>query len=176
MLTIAMAVMFQASEVRAAEPLPAEAVVVADAPVAASPAVVVNPVVVPPVEVEAKPAWWLNIVETVLNYFWEFLGSALFVWALKKAGDRKALADAIRALEGGVNEAWYSFVKDLKSKAESGGKLTKDEKTQARMLARQKAKEIASKSGKKVLMALGEAGLNAIIEKILRKNKAKVAG
>lgn len=179
MLAIAMTLVLGAGEVRAAEPVPVEV----EAAISAVEAVVASPAVVAaaPAEAEAEvdapaadvdPPWYLDLVEKGLNWFWEILAAAIFGYALKKAGDHKALAAAIRALEAGVNDAWYTVVKDLKSKA-SDGKLTKEEKANARMVARVKAKEVATGAGKKVLVALGEAGMNAIIEKIIRRVKTK---
>ena len=179
-LAIAMMLALGAGEVRAAEPVAAEAVVVAEEVVVASPAVAVEPAVVasevvvaaPVPAADVDPPWYLGSVEKVLNYFWEILSSVVFVYLLKKAGDRSSLAAAFRALEAGVNDVWYTVVKDLKKKA-SDGKLTKEEKANARMVARVKAKEVATGAGRKVLIALGEAGMNAIIEKIIRRVKSK---
>ena len=177
MLAIAMMLALGAGEVRAAEPVAAEAAVVAEEVVVApAPAAVEAEAVVgasaPAADVD--PPWYLGLVEKGLNYFWEILATFIFGYALKKAGDNKALAAAVRALEAGVNDAWYTVVKDLKSKAQDG-KLTKEEKANARMVARVKAKEVATGAGKKVLIALGEAGMNAIIEKIIRRVKSKSA-
>lgn len=177
MLAIAMMLALGAGEVRAAEPVAAEAVVAAEETVVASPATVVAPEVVadaPAPAADVDPPWYLDLVEKGLNWFWEILATAIFGYALKKAGDRSSLAAAIRALEAGVNDAWYTVVKDLKSKA-TDGKLTKEEKANARMVARVKAKEVATGAGKKVLVALGEAGMNAIIEKIIRRVKSKTS-
>ena len=180
MLSLVMAVMFQAVEVRAAEPLPEAAVVVVDDVVAApvAPAVPAAAVAVAAVAVETPapaadvdPPWYLEMVETVLNYIWEIIGALVFGWLYKKAGEKQAYKEAIRALEAGVNDVWYTVVKDLKDKAQDG-KLSKDEKANARLVAREKAKEVATKAGKKILASLGTAGMNALMEKIIRRNKA----
>lgn len=122
--------------------------------------------------VEASAPWWLDIAETALNHLWKLIVPLGFAWLLKKAHDKDALKAAIRALEGGVNDAWVNFVSELKKKA-SDGKLTSAEKEEARTWAKNKAMEIATGSGKRVLVALGRLGLNALIEKIVRRNKSE---
>ena len=115
--------------------------------------------------------WWADLAETGLNYLWKLIIPIGFAWLLKKAHDSEALKDAIRALEAGVNDAWVHFVRDLKKKA-ADGKLSEDEKIAARDWAKNKALEIAGTSGRKVLAGFGQLGIDALIEKIVRKNKA----
>lgn len=128
---------------------------------------------VPAAEVVEAPApWWLDIAETALNYLWKLIVPLGFAWLVKKVHDKEALKAAIRALEAGVNDAWVNFVSDLKKKA-SDGKLTADEKREARTWAKNMALSIAKGSGKKVLVSLGQLGLDALIEKIVRRNKSE---
>lgn len=122
-------------------------------------------------EVVGAAPLWLDLAETGLNYLWKLAIPAFFIWILKKVGDKEALASAIRSVEAGVTDAWVNLVRDLKAKA-SDGKLTSDEKEEAATWARNKAMEIAKGPGKKVLVALGELGMNALIEKIVAKKKA----
>lgn len=122
--------------------------------------------------VEGSAPWWLDIAETALNYLWKLIVPLGFAWIVKKVHDKEALKAAIRALEAGVNDAWVHFVSDLKKKAEDG-KLTAAEKVDARTWAKNKAMEIATGSGKRVLVSLGQLGLNALIEKIVRRNKSE---
>lgn len=121
--------------------------------------------------VEDGAVWWLGMAESGLNWLWKITIPAFFVWLIKKAGDSEALKNALRALEAGVNDAWVHFVKDLKIKAKDG-KLTPDEKVAARDWATNKARDIASGPGKKVLLALGRMGVDSLIEKIVARKKA----
>lgn len=115
--------------------------------------------------------WWLDLAEQALNYLWKLIIPVAFAWLLKKAHDKEALQSAIRALEAGVTDAWVNFVRELKAKAQDG-KLSAEEKKEAATWARNKAMEIAKGPGKRVLVSLGELGMNALIEKIVKKNKA----
>ena len=122
-------------------------------------------------EVVSAAPWYLDLAETGLNYLWKLIIPLGFAWLIKKAHDSEALKNAIRALEAGVNDAWVHFVRDLKKKA-ADGKLSDEEKENARTWAKNKAMEIASGAGKKVLSGFGQLGIDALIEKIVRKNKS----
>lgn len=120
---------------------------------------------------ESSP-WWLDTAEVGLNWLWKLAIPAFFAWLIKKTGDSEAMKDALRSVEIAVNDAWVNLVRDLKAKA-ADGKLTKDEKEQARAWARNKAMEIAKGPGKKVLSALGQMGVDALIEKAVKRSKAE---
>lgn len=143
----------------------------AEPPPAEEPAVVAvaGEVATPSPAVE-KPIW-LDFAATVLTAIGQGVLAIFLAWVLKKARDNLVMQDAVRALGAGVDDAWVNFVKELKDKA-SDGKLTPEEKGEARAWALNKAKEVVSGSGRRLLESMGGMAINALISKIVRKRKS----
>lgn len=119
---------------------------------------------------------WLTFIFS-FEFVWKALVTvvgALLAWGAKhgvqKAGEDKAKADAVLALEAGVNQAWEEFVKNAREAAKDG-KLTKSEKESARNLAIQHAKAVAAGPGLKMLNTWGRPVLDSLIKKIVNKFK-----
>ena len=102
--------------------------------------------------------------------------TALLAWAFKifrgKVEDNQAKREAVDALEVGVTQAYHDLVKRFKEHS-ADGKLTKDEKKQCREYAMQKAKEVATVAGRKVLEAWGREMLETLVEKIVLRRKTQ---
>lgn len=83
------------------------------------------------------------------------------------------IEDEVReALELGVQGAWDGIVRDLKKKAEDG-KLTKQEKLDARELAKSLALQVAKGPALNALKALAPQALDSLISLIVQRRKAK---
>ena len=95
-----------------------------------------------------------------------------FAWwraRARRAGDER-YSQAVEALETGVQEAWERFGRAWKA-AHSDGKLTDDERTRLRTVAREAAVEVGRDSGVDVAAALGKRAIGGLIRKIVERRK-----
>ena len=92
-----------------------------------------------------------------------------FVKGLKWIKDKK-LVVAAQSLEAGVEAVYQTYIKGLKAGREDG-KLTEDEKSYARDLAIQKAKEFAAEEGVDLLKVYGAMYLPVLVEKLVKRSK-----
>jgi hypothetical protein len=81
-----------------------------------------------------------------------------------------AKADALDAMYAGVVET-YDWVKDRKAK--NGGKLTEDDRAEARKMALVKAKEVATGPGLKVITETALPTIRSWIETFVTQAKKK---
>ncbi len=98
---------------------------------------------------------------------------ATFVWGLVQRWDKIAawkLAKAMACLEAGVQSAYDSYVRAIKLASEDG-KLTDEERKQARQIAIDAAKAYATTYGIDLVKELGAEMLPVLIEKVISKLK-----
>ncbi len=79
-------------------------------------------------------------------------------------------AKAVGALEVGVHEAWERFGRAWKG-AHSDGKLTDEERTRLRTVAREVAVEVGREKGIDVISALGRRAISGLIRRIVERRK-----
>jgi len=120
---------------------------------------------------------WEQVLETALPLILKGIGVLLglgLTWlvakVIKKFNLNEAEQNAIEALAAGVNDVYLNYVKDLKAKAEDG-KLTDEEKKAAKTMAINKAKQLASGSGKKLIATMAEERLGTWVDKLVNKAK-----
>lgn len=87
---------------------------------------------------------------------------------VKKDGQ---LDDLLHFVEAGVNETWESFARDIKEKAHDG-KLTREERREARLKARRFAIEKAKDEGIELVERMGSAALDNWIKRIVQEKKS----
>lgn len=87
---------------------------------------------------------------------------------VKKDGQ---LDELLHFVEAGVNETWESFARDIKQKA-SDGKLTRQERREARLKARQFAIEKAKDEGIELVERMGSTALDNWIKRIVQEKKS----
>lgn len=110
----------------------------------------------------------LAMLGTVLGALWAFFRSTEWFGRLH----RRRFNEALQALEAGVELTYRTYVQAIKE-ARADGKLTEDEKRQARRLAREAAVEFGRSRGIDVLKELGEAYLELWIAKLVKKLKRR---
>lgn len=117
--------------------------------------------------------WWEPILGVVLKVVGTLLAAGI-TWLvgklISKINATETEKEALNCLADGVTQTYYDFVKLAKSAA-SDGKLTEAEKTEARNLAIQKAKELATGKAKDLLVQAGTERLNTWIERLLAAKK-----
>lgn len=87
---------------------------------------------------------------------------------VKKDGQ---LDELLHFVEAGVNETWESFARDIKQKA-SDGKLTRQERREARLKARQFAIDKAKDEGIELVERMGSTALDNWIKRIVQEKKS----
>lgn len=102
------------------------------------------------------------------------IGAVLaLIWGFIKAKDvikNKTVQIALEGLELGVEEAWQTYVKALKA-ANEDGKLTDEERKNARELAISVAKEYCKTKGVDLLKAFAKEYIPVIIKKLVDQRK-----
>lgn len=81
--------------------------------------------------------------------------------------------ELLHFVETGVNECYEVFVRDIKAKADDG-KLTREERMQARSKARSYAIQKAKLEGVDLVARMGSAALDNWIKRIVDEKKAAV--
>lgn len=110
----------------------------------------------------------LTVLGTVLGGAWTFFKSTeLYSRVRQKKAD-----GAVEALEAGVELTYRTYVGAIKE-ARADGRLTEDEKRQARLLAREAAIEFGRSRGVDVLSEVGEDYVDLWIAKLVKKLKTK---
>lgn len=99
------------------------------------------------------------------------VAAAVWSWARVKAEKELDINDKIlRSLEYGVQQAWELYVREKKAE---GRKLSKQERKEAKNVAKRLATEAASAQGVDLEAELGgQKGLEAEIENVVRLQKA----
>ena len=98
------------------------------------------------------------------------------LWAGFKASDRyqrwqlRRYQKALLALESGVERTYQSYVKAIKA-GRSDGRLTEEEKSRARSMARMRAMKLAREEGIDLIRTIGEDYLDLWISRIIGKKK-----
>jgi len=99
------------------------------------------------------------------------------VWTFFKTSDwyvrlrRRRFDRALLALEAGVQQTYESYVHAIREGREDGS-LTREERRQAREIARQTAIEFGKTRGIDVLRELGEEYVDLWIARLVRRSKA----
>lgn len=83
------------------------------------------------------------------------------------------LDELLEFVETGVNETYETFVRDIKEKADDG-KLTREERMQARGKARSFAIQKAKLEGVDLVARMGSAALDNWIKRIVDEKKAMI--
>lgn len=115
--------------------------------------------------------------------FWGLLATGVasfWAWAQRKAGierkEQTTLNKALSFLEAGVSQTYEGFVRARK-KAAADGKLTDEERAEARRMAVETAKTYALENGLDLIQVLGgEALLSVTLEKVLGSLKQTASG
>lgn len=92
------------------------------------------------------------------------------LFALAEKRGWKVEDEVREALELGVQGAWDTLVRDLKAKAQDG-KLSPEEKAEARALAKKLALDVAKGPALAVLKAIAPQALNSLISLIVQRRK-----
>lgn len=132
--------------------------------------------VTPPAAEPATSMIWtvlLAVISGILAILGGFI-SSFFSWIKTKVGQTEAEQKAVDALSVGVTEAYNNFVK-LAKDASADGKLTEEEKKQARQFAIDTAKRIAVGPAKDLLFAWGQPKLENIVQQLVAKMKGAPA-
>jgi hypothetical protein len=126
-------------------------------------------------ETAATAPWWVDVGEVAVNWLMKALLALFFGYLMKKAHDNVAMQEAVTALEGGVQDAWVRFVKDLK-KGLTDGKWDDEEKAKARTWAYEEALKIAKGPGRRLLISWAKPYVDSLISKIVDRRKGDKAG
>lgn len=110
----------------------------------------------------------LTVLGAVLGGAWTFFKSTELYSRIR----RQKAVGAIEALEAGVELTYRTYVEAIKE-ARADGRLTEDEKRQARQLAREAAIEFGRGRGVDVLNEVGEDYVDLWIAKLVKKLKTK---
>lgn len=129
--------------------------------------------VVPETEVAESIPWYFRYIDLLMKAVLTALGTGL-LWVMKKwFSDYKATTvyrEAIEALEIGWNKTQEQFVVWTK-RAAADGKLTADERAEARQMALDFAQASASGQARVLLATWGQDKVAALLAKITGKNK-----
>jgi len=105
------------------------------------------------------------------------LGTVLAgVWSLFKSTElyarlhRRRCERALLALEAGVMNTYETYVREIKASREDG-KLTSEERREARRRAKNYALDLARSEGLDIARELGHTYLDAWLERLVRKLK-----
>ena len=113
--------------------------------------------------------------ETLEPHILEFIVLALGVsiaWMTRKGWLQKELGEELKLdVQGAVTSVYHEYVKAKKA-ANEDGKLTDDEKKEARTLALTKLKDIGSEKGMDYAKKYGVPALLGLVEKYVTANKA----
>lgn len=108
----------------------------------------------------------LTLVGAVVGSVWTLLKSSAWFTARRE----RRTAQALQALEAGVEQTYRSYVRAIKEGREDG-RLTAAERTRARMMARERAIVLAREQGVDLLRAVGEDYLDVWIAKMVQRLK-----
>jgi len=129
----------------------------------------------------AMPVFGAESVESAVPWYghvqlWELVFAAItFGYGLLKVRYNLQASKAARVLqfmEAGVQYSFDEFVKDAKSRNESG-KLSKDEIRKARDIAWEKAQEFAEEKGMVLAKEVSAEYLPVLIAGVVKKMKSK---
>ena len=108
----------------------------------------------------------LALVGSILGGVWTFFKSCDWYVRIR----RRRYSQALRALEAGVEQTYQTYVRAIKESS-ADGRLSEDERRQARQLARETAIAFGRTEGVDVLRELGEAYLDLWITKLVNRLK-----
>ncbi len=114
-------------------------------------------------------------VSLVFDLLWKGAVPLIFGWCVKKRRKREMTADAVEAVEVGVTSAYEDFVRPLKRNKtyHPDGKLKEEERGAAKTWAINKAMEIATGGGRRLLVRWGAARIGNLVEKIIARRKKR---
>ncbi len=106
--------------------------------------------------------WGLTLATMVFGALWTAFRSSDVLGRVRDERFRKALS----ALEAGVEQTYRTYVRALKE-SRADGKLTDEERRQARLLARDTAMAFGRTQGVDVLQTLGREYIDVWIAKLV---------
>jgi len=114
-------------------------------------------------------------VSLVFDLIWKGAIPVIFGWFVKKRRKQEMVADAAEAVEVGVTSAYEDFVRPLKRDKEEhpDGKLKEEERGAAKSWAINKAMEIATGGGRRLLVRWGVKRIGNLVEKIIARRKKR---
>ena len=114
-------------------------------------------------------------VSLVFDLLWKGAVPLIFGWFLKKRRKEQMVADAVEAVEVGVTAAYEDFVRPLKRDKEEhpDGKLKEEERGAAKTWAINKAMELATGGGRRLLVRWGAKRIGNLVEKIISRRKKR---
>jgi len=112
----------------------------------------------------------LTIVAAVVGLVWTGIKGSRFY----QRRQREHFERALLMLEAGVENAWQTYVRELKRGREDG-RLTREEARHARQLAIEAAVHHGQREGIDVLAAMGRDYADAFITRLIRQRKAGAA-
>ncbi len=129
----------------------------------------------PATEAESvAPLWLVHWLDTIIKGLMAAIGT-LVLYIIKKVfaryQDNQAYSDAVAALEVGWDAAKEDLVEWAK-RANADGKLTKEERAEARQIALRKAIDLATGPAKALLLTWGSDQVSSILAKITEKRAA----
>ncbi len=114
-------------------------------------------------------------VSLVFDLLWKGAVPLIFGWFVRKRRKQEMVTDAVEAVEVGVTSAYEDFVRPLKRDKEEhpDGKLKEEERGAAKSWAINKAMEIATGGGRRLLVRWGVKRVGNLIEKIVARRKKR---
>jgi len=109
----------------------------------------------------------LMLLGTVLGGLWSLFKSTELYARIR----RRRCERALLALEAGVMNTYETYVREIKTSREDG-KLTAEERREARRRAKNYAIDLARTEGLDIARELGHTYLDAWIERLVRKLKS----
>jgi len=120
-------------------------------------------------------AMWVQYLDIIVKAVLSALGLGL-IWLVKlifkEYKDKKVYIEAVAALEEGWSVSQEQMVVWAK-RAAADGKLSKDERAEARDIAIQHAKAVASGPAQRLLVMWGKDKIASLLGRITAKNKKK---
>lgn len=108
----------------------------------------------------------VTVLGTVLGALWTCFKSSELYGRMQRQRYRKALL----ALESGVDRTYQVYVKAIKA-GRVDGRLTEEEKSRARSMARARAVKLAREEGFDLLRTIGEEYVDVWINRVIGRRK-----
>jgi hypothetical protein len=109
----------------------------------------------------------LSLVATIAGTVWSFVKSSEWL----QGRHRRRVRRAAEIVEAAVEETYRAYVQAIKA-GRADGKLTADERRKARLVARERALQMARRNGLDLTGLLGDEGINLSIARGVKRLKA----
>ena len=110
---------------------------------------------------------YLELIATIVAIVYSFVKASDWYKEHVVGSKREKAIDAIIA---GVNKTYEEYTKEIKA-ANNDGKLTKEERAEARRLAKEAAIEFGKKNGVDIVRNIGEDFIDSYLENAVREMK-----